>query len=275
MILDPILVNKILGLNLSSSEICKSLKKARLDAIIKNKKIACTIPPFRFDIFGPMDLVEEVSLGFGIDNLEATLPPSISVGEKSHITKNMDRKSHVMVGLGFTEVLNSSLVSKSIQYDLTNRNSSSMIEIVGSKSQEHTILRDSILPKLMENLSRNIHESYPQKLFETGVIFPHGNILEEQFNLGCIDAHKDTNFSEIKSILQSALKTGFNIKCETKTSSNPMFSNGRVADVIVENRVIGTIGEIDSKVIENFKIRVPVSAFEIKLTGLIFDNVLV
>jgi len=56
---DSLLINQILGLNLNTSKIVSSLKKSRLDASIKGKKIICTIPAYRFDIFGPMDLVEE------------------------------------------------------------------------------------------------------------------------------------------------------------------------------------------------------------------------
>ncbi|MFQ6025058.1 MAG: phenylalanine--tRNA ligase subunit beta [Nitrosopumilaceae archaeon] len=272
--LDPSLVNKTLGLHLTPPTICASLRKSRLDAITKNNKIVCTIPRFRFDIFGPMDLVEEVALGYGIENLESSLPPSVSVGQKSTVTKELNQSSIIMVGLGFTEALNSSLASKHVQYDLTKRDPSDMIDIVESKSQEHTILRDAILPELLDNLSKNIHEPYPQKLFETGTVFAVRNPIEESINLACVSAHKDANFTEIKSMMQSALKTGFNINCETKTSSYPMFSNGRTADVIVKNKVVGKIGEIDSEVIKNFKIRVPVAGFEIKLTGLIFDKVM-
>ncbi|MGQ0606756.1 MAG: phenylalanine--tRNA ligase subunit beta, partial [Candidatus Nitrosotenuis sp.] len=53
IILDPNLVNQTLGLQLSPTQICTMLQKCRLDAIVKNKKITCTIPRFRFDIFGP------------------------------------------------------------------------------------------------------------------------------------------------------------------------------------------------------------------------------
>ena len=47
-----------------------------------------------------------------------------------------------------------------------------------------------------------------------------------------ISAHKDTNFTEIKSILQSALKTGFGIKIETKTTVNSSFEDGHCATII-------------------------------------------
>ena len=273
MILNSELVNNILGLNLSTTMIVSSLRKSRIDATAKKNRIICIIPRYRFDIFGPMDLVEEVALGYGIENLKATLPPSISVGQKNDVTKAIDSLSLIMIGLGFTEAVNSSLVSYQVQNELTNRSNSDVIQVAESKSLEHTILRDAILPLLLENLSKNVHEQYPQKLFETGIIFSKGNPIQEDIHLAGISAHKDANFSEIKSILQSSLKIGFNIESETKTSSHPIFSEGKTANILVNNKIVGILGEIDSKVIENFKIRqeVKVVGFEIKLSGLIFD----
>ena len=271
IILDTIFVNNALGLNLSTATIVNCLRKCRIDVVAKNNKISCIVPRYRFDIFSPMDLVEEVALGYGIENLKPSLPISASVGQKNSITKNLDSLSLIMIGLGYTEALNSSLVSKHVHNDLTNRNSTEVIEVLESKSQEHTILRDSIIPGLLENLSKNVHEQYPQKLFENGIVFSKGNPITENIHLAAISAHKDASFSEIKSILQSSLKIGFNIDTETKTSSHPIFSEGRTANILVNNKTIGILGEIDSKVIENFKIRVPVAAFEIQLSGLIFD----
>ncbi len=271
MILDPVLVNQILGLDLTIPKICDSLKKCRLDAVPKGKKIICTIPRFRFDILGEMDLVEEIALGHGIENLSPSLPPSISVGEKNTVTKKLDQMTNVMIGLGFTEALNSSLTSKQVLYDYTKRDPSEIIEVSESKSLEHTVLRDSILPGLLENLSKNIHESYPQKLFETGVVFTKGHPITETISISCVSAHKDTNFTEIKSILQSLLKTDSNITCKTNASTHPSFASGRTAEVLVGGKSVGIVGEIDQQVIDNFKIRVPVSGFEITLSGLIFD----
>ncbi|WP_320416733.1 phenylalanine--tRNA ligase subunit beta [Candidatus Nitrosotenuis chungbukensis] len=271
ILLDPALVNQILGLDLSVPKICDSLKKCRLDAIPRGKKILCSIPRFRFDILGEMDLVEEIALGHGIENLKPSLPPSISVGEKNNVTKKLDQITSVMIGLGFTEALNSSLTSRQVLYDYTKRDPSEIIEVAESKSLEHTVLRDSILPGLLENLSKNIHESYPQKLFETGVVFTKGHPIDETVTLSCVSAHKDTSFTEIKSILQSLLKTDSGITCKTNATTHPSFASGRTAEVLVGGKPVGIVGEIDSQVIENFKIRVPVSGFEIKLSGLIFD----
>jgi phenylalanyl-tRNA synthetase beta chain len=268
----PMLINQMLGLNLNTSKIISSLKKSRLDASVKGKNIICTIPAYRFDIFGPMDLVEETALGYGIQNLEPILSASQTLGQINPISSQLKSLSQTMIGLGYLEALNSSLTSKRVLYDMTNRNTSKMISVLDSKSLEHTILRDIILPGLLENLSKNIHESYPQKMFETGTIFSIGDPISEQVSFSSISAHKDANFTEIKSILQSALKIGFGIKIETKTTTHPTFEDGHCATVILNGKSIGVIGKINSKIIENYKIRVPVVGFEISLSKSIFDT---
>ena len=267
------LTEQILGLNLTPSAIVSSLKKCRLDAIQKGNKIQCTIPRYRFDIFGPMDIVEEIALGYGIENIVPKLSPSQTLGEKSLMTKKLELISKTVVGFGFTEVLNSSLTSKKILFDFTNRDSSQIISVMDSKSQEHTILRDSILPGLVENLSKNIHESYPQRIFETGTVFSKAKPISEITNLAGVIAYKEANYSEMKAILQSILKIGFKIDIKTKTPKDnvTMFADGRHSDIFVGEELIGTVGEINSDVLDNFKIRTSVVGFEIKLSGLIFD----
>ena len=262
----PELINQTLGLNLKTSKIISSLKKSRLDASSKGKQIICTIPAYRFDIFGSMDLVEETALGYGIQNLEPILSPSQTLGQTNPISTELKSLSQIMVGVGYLEALNSSLTSKRVLYEMTNRETENILSVLDSKSQEHTILRDSIFPGLLENLSKNIHESYPQKMFETGTVFTLNDPVSEKINFSGISAHQDANFTEIKSVLQSVLKTGFDIQIDTKTNTHPSFEDGRCARVMINGNSIGIIGEIDSKIIENYKIRVPVVGFEISLS---------
>ena len=271
MKIDTSLVSNTLGLNLSASNVSNSLKKSRIDASVKGKTIECTIPRYRFDIFGPMDLIEEVALGYGVKNLEPVLLPSQTLGQKNSQSIDLQSISLVMIGLGYMEALNSSLTSKRILYDSTNRDASNYISVLDSKSLEHTILRESLLPGLINNLSQNIHEPYPQKLFEIGTVFGKSNSLTEAIHLCAVSSYKDANFSEIKSVLQSLLKTTFGISCETKTASHPTFTKGKVADITVNGKTVGIIGEINDFTKDAFKIREPVVSFEIKLSGLIFD----
>lgn len=263
---NPSLINQTLGLNLNASKITSSLKKSRLDASVKGKNIICVIPAYRFDIFGEMDLVEEVALGYGIQNLEPTLSPSQTIGQKHSKSISLQSISSIMIGLGYMEALNSSLTSKRILYDNTQRDSSKTISVLDSKSLEHTILRDSLLPGLIDSLAKNIHESYPQKLFETGTVFHKTNYVGEDTHLCAVSSHKDANFSEIKSVLQSVIQSIFGKDCETKTITHPTFEKGRVANISVDGKIIGIVGEISKSTRYNFKLREPIVSFEVNLS---------
>lgn len=269
LVLEPELVNKTLGIEISNQLIVKSLKKSRLDAKLRGKKIVCTIPRYRTDIFGVMDLVEEVALGYGIQNLSPTMPESVSAGERNHTTKILETIRSLMIGFGYLEVMNFELTSKEILYDKTGRESSKIISVADSKSQEHIILRDMLLPGMMEVLSRNIHESYPQKIFEIGTVFEKDSPIKEGIHLSCLSAHKDVNFTEVKSVLQSLLKTSFNLSCNTVPQKESMFVDGRTGSIVINGKKLGALGEIDTKVTDNFKLRTPVSGFEIKLSDLL------
>ena len=269
LILEPELVNKTLGIKISNTLILKSLKKSRLDAKLRGKKVVCTIPRYRTDIFGAMDLTEEVALGYGIQNLKPTIPESVSVGERNSITKTLETIRSLMIGLGYLEVMNFELTSKEILYDKIHRDSSKIISVADSKSQEHIILRDILLPGMMDVLSRNIHESYPQKIFEIGTVFEKDSPIKEGIHLACLSAHKDVNFSEVKSVLQSLLKTGFNLNCDTIAQNEPMFVDGRTGGILINGKKLGILGEVEPKVADNFRLITSVAGFEINLTGLV------
>jgi phenylalanyl-tRNA synthetase beta chain len=270
MLLDPALVNGTLGLGLTTSVMIKSLRKNRLDAKVKRKQILCLIPRYRTDIFGPIDLVEEVALGYGIENLNYSIPQARTAGQKNKVTVALEAVRDTMIGLGYLEVMNFELVGKQVQYDMPKRDSSNLISVADSKSQEHKILRDMLLPGLIDTLSRNIHESYPQKIFETGTVFHRANPVSEEIHLACVSAHNDASYTEVKSISQSLLKSGFDITCTTRNSQSALFIEGRTADILVNGKKIGIIGELSPEVLDNFKMRVPAAGFEINLSGVIF-----
>ncbi|MGI0088290.1 MAG: phenylalanine--tRNA ligase subunit beta [Nitrosotalea sp.] len=270
MLLDPALVKNTLGLDVSPSIMVKSLRKSRLDAAVKGKQILCLVPRYRTDIFGPIDLVEEVALGYGIQNLEPTIPQAKSAGQKNKITISLEAARSTMIGLGYSEVMSFGLAGKHTLYDLAKRDSSGMISVSDSKSQEHQILRDALLPGLIDVLSRNIHETYPQKIFEIGTAFYRDDLVDEEIHLACASAHNDVSYTEIKSILQSFLKSGFGVTTATKISNDPLFVQGRTADIFVDGKKVGIVGELAPDVLDNFKLRMPVSGFELNLTGLIF-----
>ncbi len=263
-------INKALGLSLSNEDIINCLRKSRLDAtVIDSGTINCVIPNYRIDIFGPIDIVEEVAIGYGLYNMEPSLPEFRFNGNKSRQNYFFDKIRQAMIGMGLIENINFILSNKDIHFKKMNLDRPNFFTVNNSKSDEHDILRQSLLPSLLFSLSKNIHEEYPQKLFEIGPIFKPEKENFEKWNLCCVNAFNGVTFSEIKAVLQSLMEICFNVKFETKPSENLSFVRGRSADIIYKGGVIGQIGEISPLLIDSFKIKMPVAAFELDLTELL------
>src|SRR5215813_13926343 len=263
-------VNRILGLKLKAPEILKCLKKSRLDGEIVSGQIVCTIPRYRTDIIDRTDIVEEVVVGYGIYNLKTTMPSSGLSGKRNHLSKCLDIAREVMTGLGILEVVNFNLVSRKIQYQFMDiPEHDHMLIAEETKSLEHEILRESLIPSLMQSLSHNIHEEYPQKLFELGKVFHYRYSIQECWNMGIVVAHSKASYTEAKSIVQTFLKTSFGKNVVTTSNIKRILVQGRSSDIIVDGLTVGYIGEIKPTITDNFKLRVPVVAAELYLSQII------
>jgi phenylalanyl-tRNA synthetase beta chain len=267
-------INSMLGLELTKNDIVCFLKKSRLDAYPADKDIiTCIIPRYRTDILHAIDIVEEVVIGYGIYNLKPRMSAWTSIGQKSSLSIYFDIIRRTLAGLNMLEVVNFSLVNKKNQYDLIGlKTPDNILSVDATKSRDHELLRASMIPSLLQSLSHNVHWQYPQRLFEIGKIFHLDNTIKESWCLAAVIAHNNTDFTEIKSIMQTFLKITFNKDKEifTQENANPFFIEGRSAKVVLDKKsVIGMIGEITPLAIDNFKIRVPVSAFELNLSQLL------
>jgi phenylalanyl-tRNA synthetase beta chain len=269
---DASYVNMLLGLESEVNEIIRYLKKSRLDAKeTKQKKIIeCCIPRYRIDILNYVDIAEEVAIGYGIYNLKPTIPLTALVGQKDLTSTRINIIRNTMVGLQILEIVNFSLVSKKIQYELPGIDQpDNLASVRATKSSEHEVLRDMLLPSLLKSLSRNVHEEYPQKLFEIGKTFEWSKNINEYWSLGAVVAHNTADYTEVKSIMHTLLKLSFGKSVTTKVATHPIFINGRCANIIVDEESVGIIGEITPFAIDNFKVRVPVAAFELNISKLL------
>ena len=272
VLIDKYLIDKYLGLDLTFKEIVETLHRSRIGAsITKNKKIKCLVPSYRNDIIHPIDIVEEVAIGYGIDNLKPTMPSfQISTGIKNADFNLYDKLRETLIGLGFLEIVNFTLIDYTLSttFNLDNDELLEKIKVNESKSKEHEFLRTNIISSLINNLSHNVHEEYPQKVFEIGKTFSFQNTIVEKWSLGALIASNTTNFTEIKSILQSIFKLNFGEQFTTKKNERDLFIRGRSADILFQDKTIGFVGELSPQFITKFNLRLPVSMFELNLSNL-------
>lgn len=128
-------------------------------------------------------------------------------------------------------------------------------------SEEHTCLRVSLIPSLLNILKANKHRELPQKIFEIGEVVLNAKNVRK---IGFAVIHSKANFTEAKSIIECLLRE-LNIKFTIKEKINASFINGRCAKIFVNGKEIGIFGEISPKVIENFELGYPIIVGEMSV----------
>jgi len=255
--------NKLLGLNLEEKEIKTLIEKMGHNYFTDFVEV----PAWRTDVLAEVDLIEDVAIAYGYENFEPAIPKISTIGDENLQEKTKRKISGILSGLGFLEISNLHLTNVKDQFlkmGYPEKNIPEFIELEESKT-DYKILRKDLSHYIMKIFSENVDSEYPQKIFETGRIFELENnkiIEKEKLSLGISPG----NFTELKQVL-GYLKRMLDLNLELKECEKeiPWFIDGRIAEIILDKKTVGFIGEIHPKILRNWKIKMPVTLLEIEL----------
>jgi phenylalanyl-tRNA synthetase beta chain len=263
--LDLPLIRSVLGLDLTRSQVVEALARSRMT--VKGTKVLA--PRYRVDLLHPVDIAEEVALGYGIDRIGPIYPPSRQPGIFDKFEEFLDSASTVMAGSGMIELMTFELVDERSLYQNFARPSDAKIAVHDPRSSEHSVLRDALLPNLMASLAINVRSDYPQRVFEVGRVYSRtAGGVSEAWHLGCLDAHSQSSYSEAKMYLEAAIRVLAGKEATAKEAGYWAFAPGRCASIHVGGSSLGYVGEVKPDALEAFGVKVPVSGFEIDLSAL-------
>jgi phenylalanyl-tRNA synthetase beta chain len=262
--------NKLLGLNLNEKQIKSYLERMGHNY---NKGIV-EIPAWRTDILHEVDLIEDVAVAYGYENLVPEIPSISTIGEEDKKETIKRKIAEILAGLNLLEVSNFHLSTIKDQFTnqgIQEKQEKGYIEVEASKT-EYNILRKDLAHYILKNLSENVDSEYPQKIFESGRIFELNEKTEEIFEKESLAiAITPGNFTELKQILEY-LSRMLSIKLELKEplAAEPLSYSidGRVAEILLDNKIIGYLTEVHPKILKNWHIKMPVALLEISLEEL-------
>ena len=283
------LIRNILGIELSKTEIADSIKKMGgelietrtvtngpdkiekwADCIVGEKEHVISMPRWRNDIMHPVDIVEDIAIGYGYDNL----PEQLSAVHLDAIplpSSNLKRRiSSSLCALGLQETQSLTLSNKRDQFERVRWIEENKSTIISNPiTKEHTMLRQYILPSLLNLLAANRHHELPQRVHELGDVVRDS---ENKTRLSWACAEVGGGFSAAKGIASSLLRDlGANlseVKWQGINQEEGPWIKGRGARVIIGGIEVGQIGEIDPKVSFEFGLKVPIQAGEFDVDAL-------
>jgi phenylalanyl-tRNA synthetase beta chain len=218
------------------------------------------------------DVVEDVVISYGYNKVTPEPLKLKTVGSSTQKEKISDKVAECMIKLGFQEILSYMLTNKNNLFGRMNMNEEKIAEIENVVSENWCVFRNWLLPSLMEFLSNNLHIEYPQKIFEIGDVV----LLDESKETKTRDVRKISvaiadsriGYPDVSSIID-ALLSSLGMKYKLVAKNHPSFISGRAAEIIVNKKSIGFVGELHPNVLANWKIEMPVVAFEINIEELL------
>lgn len=276
-------VNNIVGIQIDSSEMAKLLSKMSLPSEVSNQdknKIVVEIGPTRHDILHACDIIEDVAIAYGYNNIEKTLPKSLTIANQQSINKLTDLLRHSVAEAGFTEALTFSLCSRD---DVSTRlrkplNNNEVVHIGNPKTLDFQVARTTLLSGLLKTVQSNRKMPLPLKLFEISDVVlkdPTKDVgAKNERRLCAVNYNKTPGFETIHGLLDRVMQLLEIPPASSKDSldgyrlkgvEDPTFQPGRCAEIIACGTVIGKLGVLHPETILKFELTCPCAAIEINI----------
>ncbi len=244
-------MEKILGVKIEKEKVKEFLK--RMGYEYNGREVL--VPPYRADVMGEIDIIEDIAIVYGYNNFEPTLPNFFTPGG---VIRKYELLHDIMRGMGFSEIAT---------FTITNKEKLEKIgwkadkEIINPAAEDYNVIRSTVLVSLLDAFAVNKTRGLPQKFYEIGIVYEKGE-TKKKLCFGVCD--KNGSFEEARGYLQTFLKElGFAYKLEERESKifEPPFS----AAVFINNKEAGLIGKVKQDVLKEFGVEFSVFMCEIDI----------
>ncbi len=276
-----------LGIELEKDTIIEKFTRLGIDVRPSEEcaeTLVCSPPSYRTDITASVDLLEEAARLVGYDVIPAAMPlvPLGAAAVPAEVTLKKKVKS-ILTTLGLTEVVNYSFVSEDI-FSLFG-GSSGGVAILNPLSEDHGVLRGSLMPGLLKTLQSNLARGAASvRIFELAPVFhagvngpierwkAAGLICGERGDLAWNTRPADVDFFDIKGVVEAvADELGAMGQRNFKPYDGPesaFFHPGRSAIMTLGDKALAVLGELHPRLAESLGLENRVYLFELDMETL-------
>ncbi|KAI4341483.1 hypothetical protein MLD38_026202 [Melastoma candidum] len=273
-------VTDTVGVSLKAEEVTSLLDRMQLTtehSVSKGKdNIIVSVPPTRSDVLHPCDVMEDVAIAYGYNNIQRRKPASLNPLPLSQLTDLMRMEISMN---GFTEVLTWILCSRKENFEMLNRkdNQSTAVIIGNPRSADFEAVRTSLMPGILKTVGHNKDHPKPIKIFEVGDIVVLDNTRDVGARnhrlLAALYCGATSGFELIHSLVDRIMEvagvpfvpSGNNSGYFIELSHEPEFLAGRQASIIYNGTRVGAFGIVHPEVLGNFDIPDPCSYMELSI----------
>ena len=259
-------IEEELGVKLGFNNALSLANKMGYDAAYIEGRVRFIVPQYRLDIIDWQDVMEDMAIAYGYDYIAPLVVPAVGMGKIEERSVRFEKLSGIMVGMGFSESMNSYLTNESYNFDnMLVKKRTDYVKLKDPKASSLTMMRTWLLPSLLRCIGLSVHEKMPQRLFELDMAFHvESEKPVEEYHIAAIEADSKANFNKIKAVVES-IAYMLGLKFEIKKLEHESFIPGRCAGIYMNGANIGFFGELHPQVMSNFGVEEPSVAAEIVL----------
>ncbi|WFC96802.1 phenylalanine--tRNA ligase [Malassezia brasiliensis] len=211
----PSYVNRCTGLEHDAQQIARLLSRMGHGATpAGDDEVVVDVPVTRPDILHECDLMEDVAVAHGFDNLPKTFPSTNTVGAPLAINTLGDIVRHECAYAGWVEALPLILCSHDENFRFMNRpdDKTKAIVLGNPKTAEFQVVRTSLIPGLLKTLRENKKHALPMQVFEVSdVAFKDPTekqrMARNERHVGAVYCNKTAGFEVVHGLLDKLMLT--------------------------------------------------------------------
>ncbi len=269
MSLETRYASAMLGARLTAEEAAAHLERMRFDARpVDENLVAVKVPAYRIDIIHPVDLVEEIMLSIGVDNL-APEPPRMMLRGRLLRHRYWEREARkLLAGMGFVEVVSYSLVDCGKQVSIGGVRPEELVRLANPLGPETACLRATLIPQLLELAAANQHR-IPLRVYELAETLRAGQAgVVARKTLGILVMNDKAGYEDIQAVVYTLVRLLGDEVTEINEASHPSLIEGRTARLRTRSGIKAILGEVKPQVLEKLGITYPVALAEVDYTSI-------
>ena len=105
-----------LGFWLDDNKVVNLVNKLGYVAAKYGRYTLVYVPPYRLDVMNYQDIIEDIAIAYGYDNIAPMPIMGSAIGTPDRLKEYINRASRLMVGLGFSEAMNTYLTNEELNF---------------------------------------------------------------------------------------------------------------------------------------------------------------
>ncbi|MGO4326780.1 phenylalanine--tRNA ligase subunit beta [Cupriavidus sp. 2TAF22] len=281
---------RVLGIELSPAEIADVFQRLQLSFTREQgadgEVFVVTPPSYRFDIEIEEDLIEEVARIYGFERIPARPPvaesemrPTDEARRSTHVVR------HAIAARDYQEVINFAFVEEKWERDFASNDNP--IRLLNPIASQLAVMRSTLIGGLLDKVRYNLNRKAARvRMFEVGRVFhrdasvadggltvagyrqpmvaggiAYGPASEEQWGV----ATRPVDFFDVKGDVEALLHPRV---ARFEPVSHPALHPGRAAQVVIDGKVAGVIGELHPRWLQEYELSQAPVVFELDLQAL-------